>query len=357
MNRYICHIDYIHNIMESKLNLTSIEQYSKKTADTLLTNFFSRNKSITGQQILNFSEINQVNLFILKHLFISWEKETKKLESPYFDFKAPKVKESLKDFMNLLSQNIKINRSDFEPLVVAAVKDTLLIVISPYHYYMDFINNAENGVIKLNALKQRGKYVKINKFLYNELWKKIEEEKKETVSTDVALKYLDEVIGSTNEEPEDFEKYIAEFSKIKMLDITQLYDDLLEEGVIEELDEVVFPEEKITPTVNEKFTEKVEILNDKIKLEIAPTIADTLKNDKIASLKNDLSINQKYMFINELFNGDADNFNLSVDKLEQCSDYKEAFAVIENDLAKTNNWKKESDVVAIFLNVVKQRFS
>ncbi len=357
MNRYICHIDYIHNIMESKLNHTSIELYSKKTADKLLTAFFSENESITGQQILNFSEINQVNLFILKHLFISWEKETEKLKSPYFDFDAPKVKESLKDFMNLLSQNIKITRSDFEPLVGAAVKDTLLIVISPYHYYMDFINNAENGLIKLNALKQRGKYVKINKFLYNELWKKIEEEKKETVSTEVALKYLDEVIGSTNEEPEDFEKYIAEFSKIAILDIAQLYDDVPEEEVIEEVDKIASPEEKITPTVNEKFTEKVETLNDKITLEIAPTIADELTNDKIASLKNDLSINQKYMFINELFDGNADNFNNSVDKLEKCADYKEAFSIIENDFAKSNLWKKESNAVDSFLNVVKRRFS
>ena len=355
MNRYICHIDYIHNIMESKLNHTSIEQYSKKTAKILLTTFFSENESISGQQILNFSEINQVNLFVLKHLFISWEKETEKLKSPYFDFETPKVKESLKDFMNLLSQNIKIKRSDFEPLVVSAIKDTILIVISPYDYYRNFISNAESGLIKLESLKQRGKYVKINKFLYNELWKKIEEEKKGNVSSEIALKYLDEVIGSTSEEPDDFEKYVAEFSKIEMLDVNSFYDDVAEEDIVEE-SHINDQQEDLTLTVNEKFTEKIETINDKIQIEVTPTIADQLKNDKIASLKSDLSINQKYMFINELFDGNTDNFNASVEKLETCTSYKEAFNMIENDFAKSNHWKKESDVVDSFLNVVKRRF-
>ncbi len=342
--------------MESKLNHHSIEQYSKKTAKALLGAFFNNNESITGQEILSFSEINQVNLFILKHLFISWEKETEKLKSPYFDFEAPKVKESLKNFMNLLSQNINIKRPDFEPLVISAVKDTILIVISPYDYYRNFINNAENGLIKLDALKQRGKYVKINKFLYNELWKKIEEEKEENVSSAKALKYLDEVIGSTSEEPDDFEKYVGEFSKIEMLDINSFYDDIPEGNIIVTSDINAEQGDSVL-TVNEKFTEKIETINDKIKLKVAPTIADQLKNDNISSLKNDLSINQKYRFINELFDGNADNFNASVEKLEKCADYKEAFSMIENDFAKSNHWKKESDAVDSFLNLVRRRFS
>src|SRR5689334_9328591 len=106
--------------MENKTNISAIELYSRKALKPMLERNFGA-KTINGQQILSFCQIEQVNLFILQLLFDKWKEETSKLESPFFDFQNEQVKKALTTFMNVLSQHILVKKEDFSPLLLQAI--------------------------------------------------------------------------------------------------------------------------------------------------------------------------------------------------------------------------------------------
>src|SRR5690606_15407912 len=121
--------------MDNKLNYNSIEAYSAAYTKKLINSFFSMEETINGKQILSLSNINQVNLLIIKNLFQKWKKETGKLQSPFFDYDNAEVKKALQHFMNVLSNNITIRKNNFEPLLKKSVTDAIFLIFSPYVFY------------------------------------------------------------------------------------------------------------------------------------------------------------------------------------------------------------------------------
>ncbi len=99
--------------MESKLNHSSIDAYSREYAEIIASDFYTNQDVIQGRQIVELCEIRQVNFFVLKILFQKWKKETAKLESPYFDYTEKSVLDALSTFMNVLSQNISVKIEHF----------------------------------------------------------------------------------------------------------------------------------------------------------------------------------------------------------------------------------------------------
>jgi hypothetical protein len=87
------------------------------------------------------------------------------------------------------------------------------------------------------------------------------------------------------------------------------------------------------------------------------TLADHLqKSKKVETLQKSLSVHQKFLFTNQLFANNREQFNKAIDKLDQCSDYEHAEDIISGSLVDEFEWDMESDVVAEFLEVVAQRF-
>jgi hypothetical protein len=121
--------------MNNNIDLSKVQSYSTALSSKLCNGYFSSDGVIAGQQILQFSSVQQINLYIIKGLFEQWKTELSKLESPYFDYQSEDVKEALSTFMNTLSKNILVAKKDFLPLVQKAIYDTLLISISPEHYF------------------------------------------------------------------------------------------------------------------------------------------------------------------------------------------------------------------------------
>src|SRR5687768_1925565 len=102
------------------VNLAAVEEYSQSYAKRLSNYFFIDHDHITGKEILKFSDIHQINLFIINGLFDQWQQETAHFKSPYFDYDAEEVREALKAFMDTVSRHIIIRKDEFEPLLVKA---------------------------------------------------------------------------------------------------------------------------------------------------------------------------------------------------------------------------------------------
>lgn len=160
--------------MEYTVNQQNIQKYAERLTNDLCRQFFVNKAFISGPEILNFNSEHQLNLLIVKNIFLNWQKETLKLKSPYFDYEDDAVKQALKVFMNKLSNHIKVYRYDFEPLVTRSVCDFILLAAAPQDFFTKEAEALASPKIPLSLLKDFSKYIRINKFVMEQVVREIE---------------------------------------------------------------------------------------------------------------------------------------------------------------------------------------
>jgi hypothetical protein len=180
--------------MQKKLNEDFIDGYCEKFASKVTADFFRDGKEvITGKEILKATPSKQVNFFVIKLLFRYWQEETKKLESPFFNYKHEEVRQAMIQFMNVLSQHIEINKEKFETLLNHAVKDTIYLAAMPQAYVEIDLDSRGVESIKEKSVEGTVKYLKIHK-------KEIQ-----NFLSDMKGLTIDDVIDELPEEFDDFD--------------------------------------------------------------------------------------------------------------------------------------------------------
>lgn len=120
------------------------------------------------------------------------------------------------------------------------------------------------------------------------------------------------------------------------------------------------PEPEVTPdpvveepkaVVNEKGTSFLDRLN------IADnSISSQFAGRKIDTLSGAFGINERLLYINELFDGSGEAFSDAIKSLDSQPGLDEASTKIE-ELAFKNSWNPEEDVVLEFLAIIKRRYA
>jgi len=320
--------------MDEKISLEAIAIYSDSYATKMLKKFFADKERISGQEILVFSDVQQINLFIIRDLFKAWREEIRKLKSPFFNYEKEEVKEALDTFMNVLSKNISVDRAHFAPLLKKAVSQTLLVIFNPYDYFSVIISGA-NSKIQVDSFREDLKYLRINKAPLEKLLQHFDEKKIKELSGNEAFAMLDHILEEVNFTPEDVDGYISRFSAIEPLDPEQFY---------------VKKPEPVQPVKQEK-TEKSTI-HDSLVSQPKPTLADNFR--KIDRIKDRLTINQKFMFTKVLFHGDFELFSKAIDDLDRLADMPAALKYLER---LYDEWDRESEEFHEFMEMVEKRFS
>jgi hypothetical protein len=106
----------------------------------------------------------------------------------------------------------------------------------------------------------------------------------------------------------------------------------------------------------EEEDEKDDILNDKFDDPLAvPTIAESHEG-QADSMVAAISVNHRYMFINELFDGEADLFTQAIGKVETCTSFDESVEILVRNYAKEFHWDMNSDEVKELLKIIFRRF-
>lgn len=103
---------------------------------------------------------------------------------------------------------------------------------------------------------------------------------------------------------------------------------------------------KVLTTVHDKVTKKQE----------EKSLADTLNKKPIKDLKSAIGINEKFLFINELFDGNLQEYNNSIDVLNQCQKHSEAIDYIKSNLSDKHKWEEENKYMLNFLDLIARRF-
>jgi hypothetical protein len=328
--------------MDEKINLKSVDQYAQQYAQHLSNSFFSKKNKISGPEILQLSSVRQVNLFVIRDLLIAWKKESQKLKSPYFDYDAREVNEALVAFQNTLSNHILISKDHFLPLLVRAVSQTIYLLLHPYDFYSDTLDQKEGTPLITTDLKSEVRYIKINKAPLEKLVTRLEEKKLETISGNEAFAILDQILEEVNFTPEEIDPYLQLFNETVPLKVENFY-----ETKVLPPPPVVSKPELITPASIQKT------VSTTLQKETKLTLADDLAKKKIVLLKQNLTINQKFMFTKILFHGDFEIFSETIDKLDRFDNYAQAMRYIDESYP---HWDRESEEYMEFIELVEKRF-
>jgi hypothetical protein len=419
----IYHVSYIYqhatsqdSVMKNQIDYTEVTAYAKRLASMLCNQFYRQNAHITGKQLVEFTENKQINFFAIKVIFMKWQDETANLRSPYFDYTNPDVSKALTSLMNLLSQNILIARPAFEPVLVSAIADTILVSLAPQSFYNKMLTEIGENIHIANQVKPLAKYVKTNKTFFDRLLAYLEREANPTISQmrAIALVQTVEQENLPNEPTQDLFNFLSKYIPVSPNNFVSKDEDPLsfdtstiipetksyyqqpansepvkvqvpiyepvisnnytqatpkvvaepvivakpieEKPVVEKPFEVVSFNDKFSTetqqTLHQQFA-KVETTEVK---QIVNSLHDTTDQDKGQSLRVLIPLNKKYAYINGLFGGSAAEFEQALDMIDQCSDYHKAIMLIKEKYFRRFAWDLEKDEVKEFYEMVSKKF-
>lgn len=344
--------------MERTLNHSALEQYSRTFSERIINQAYTHQDRVGGQAILSLSPVKQVNFFVIKALFDQWQHEIENLKSPYFDYDNEEVHVALEEFMNVLSQHILVAEPELKPLVNAAVLDTLHLLLAPHIYYRRALNSVGREYVYAEDVKEWIKYVKIHRGPLENLAERIATNGEGRISSEEAGYLLQEAARAVS--LEDSSRYLSEFSQVAAI----AEEDVIEAPAYQATSEEPEPEEAYaeplepSPAPQDESPEipTPRTLNDELSPSQRATLADLHRQQKIENIKTYIGVNQRFMFIRELFNNDTDEYNRALDELEQKNTYIEAFNHLRNEYAQPHRWKMDSEEVVEFLEIVAKRF-
>ncbi|MEO9803313.1 MAG: hypothetical protein ABJF04_08710 [Reichenbachiella sp.] len=357
----------------SKLNQEATNTYSRSYSAKIIEDFFSRNKEISGQQIISLTPIKQVNFFVLKALFEEWQEEIKKFRSPYFDYKNDDVNQALKSFINTLSKHILIQKENFQPLLEKAVIATLELLNDPAKYYTQELSRT-NAADKTRELKGISKYIKLHKALFDDLLIKLDK-------ADNINLAIQQAVQEHSPSDSETEQIVDHFNGTLTLDVLEKQpeiDEILmpepldelgedsrvnESSMIEDINDEFDPVDESQgegashSNVNQQYKEDIKTLNQRYEeKEKVKNLAAVHETKSMSDLKNNININQRYMFVNDLFEGNEKDYELAMDEVESCDSFDSSVELLVQNYAKKYAWDMNADEVKELLKVIFKRF-
>ena len=109
--------------------------------------------------------------------------------------------------------------------------------------------------------------------------------------------------------------------------------------------------------VNEMIGRREESLNERLKSTSVNDLGAMLQSSPVKDLKKAIGINDRYVFLNELFRGDEQMYERSIKTINAFSIYAEAEYWIKRELKLKLGWNEDASPVKQFDQLVRRRFS
>ena len=113
---------------------------------------------------------------------------------------------------------------------------------------------------------------------------------------------------------------------------------------------------KLKSEVHEAHANHGTSINEKLK-QSKIDLGDAYTEVPIRDLKKAIGVNDRYLFINELFRGDESMYERSIKTINSFSILPEAEYWIQRELKVKNGWNDSDELVKQFYQLVKRRFS
>ncbi|MBC6697502.1 hypothetical protein [Hymenobacter sp. BT190] len=392
--------------MNDKDSATFREQYGRRLAAQLCDQHFGARPTATldGPAVLRFTPIRQVNLFVVQQLLAQWTQEMARLRSPYFDFEADDVRQALTQFMNTLSRRIKLARPVFEPLLARAITDTLAILLDPAGTFEDKLLGAQPAATAAQ-LKEPLRYLDLDKVFYQDFLDSLPADTSQDRAALLTRFALYQEANYKHHQP--LEKLVAEFNELLPLTEDELRGVAastpppVPEAVpvaaaapvvpapaaptmaVAAAAPVATPEPAVARIVAPVEAAQAFInaapasaeptavpLYEKLKAgqPAATSLSETLRPErpastladqapKVETLREAISINQRFSFINELFSGENMEYHAAIQHLDTLPDADSAKRYVTQDLANTHDWTRKDEHVSKLLKLIDRKFA
>lgn len=154
-------------------------------------------------------------------------------------------------------------------------------------------------------------------------------------------------------ELEEMKRNAAVIQQISVKSKPQLLFDTAEDDI------PTLPQQPPRPVpveINDHAASEAPSLNDTLKKETAE-LSHKLAEAPVKDLKKAIGINDRFLYINDLFRGDEAMYERSIKTINGFSIYPEAEYWIRRELKTKLGWKDADPVVVQFDQLVKRRFS
>jgi hypothetical protein len=367
-----------------QVNSNYLKDYAKQYAGLVSDRFFNNRQFITGQEIIQLTSSIQVNFFIIKRLFELWQEELSKLKSsPYFDYRDIAVHEALTQFMNVLSRRIKVERNYFEPVLQTAVEQAVFLATDPASFFQNEIKKAPAGKIN-EYLRENKKYYKwhdrvitfsIDKagfgsdpeIYHRAIFANYQAIKESLESVNMLLATLGEIkafdIDHYLIKPSHFVKEesesIASGKKDESLFIKKQENDVHKDKQTQIPIQVgMFSNANYSSPVNpvNGASSPVKILSSvNLRTQFANEAYTGMKGI-LGELSESLSLNQRFMFTKELFDGNSDLLRHALKTIDNLDSFDEAVELVNSRFVKEMGWEIDSEPVIEFMHLIYRKF-
>jgi hypothetical protein len=373
--------------MSQKINPIALQQYVISFTTQILTDFYATNTTASGTDLLKITPLRQINLGIISRLFESWKSTAQAFRSPYFNFESDDVKEAMDTFMNVVSQHISVKKEDLQPLLTEATQDALILLFAPEEYFETKLRALPSFTFTTSHADKLVKYTHIHNSIAKALADRLYTTNVESVYANEVLRWLDELLAS-NTGVDATEQYVDQFSSVKELTPSKI---LRNPVPVAEIPVAKQPENKsfFETVLGEKEIAKPQVaapapssdeesrigknirrnsdnshvegsLNHRFKVDMPEPTDDNKYGNvklKVESIGNSIALGQRFMFINQLFNGSKDDFEQAVTEINNSHTLENALNMVTQKLAQKYNWNLKDEAVIDLLTIVKRKFS
>ncbi len=163
--------------------------------------------------------------------------------------------------------------------------------------------------------------------------------------------------AAIEEELEEIKKNAAAMQKISAQSRPQiLFDSTDDEDDVPTLAHQRQNKKPVAKEINETAFNKENSVNDKLK-DNKTELSDKLNEASIKDLKKAIGVNDRFLFMKELFRGDEAMYERSIKTINSFSIFPEAEYWIRRELKIKLGWIDSNETVKQFDQLVKRRFS
>lgn len=372
--------------MNDKYSPAKCAQYGRRLAARLCQQHFGPQPAATldGPALLRFTPVRQLNLLVLRQLLTQWQAEAARLQSPYFDFEAAPVQAALAQLMNTLSRHIRLDRPALEPLLAQAVADALGLATDPTGAAQRLLFGGPEPVT-VAGMRDNLRYIDLDKEFFQGFVDSLPDTAGGLASD--FFRHRFELYHAANYKAhQPVQRLVEAFSALLPLTTA----DLLEDGPVATppaalapapqaappaapvVPAPVVPQPEVRPAVvSPEASGPAVPLYEKLKAsqgEASP-LAETLRAHaaparpaehgapKVETLRAAISINQRFSFINELFNGENMEYHAAIQHLDSFSTAEQARAYFTDDLAPRYDWSRKEEHVGKLLKLIERKFA
>jgi hypothetical protein len=113
--------------------------------------------------------------------------------------------------------------------------------------------------------------------------------------------------------------------------------------------------EQTAPLTKEKSATTEKTLSRLVDAVAPPRLEDKLRNARVEDLKKAIPLHEKFLYINELYQGEHGLYNAFIELLNQCKDHKDAEHQFRLEI-KGRGWDADGEIVAKLWSTTQRKF-